>query len=162
GNKEFLFYKRRNKVTMDDGAFTSDQVKFLQELMQSCGMELQKTMSEQMTKLIKEALGNGKSPNSNGEGSSHSGEKGSTQPPPKFFKGTFLPKDTHREVEEPSMVEAIEACNIEYGTLHPATRAILTFDEFCALKMGNKVKKAHKQLPKDLQQRLGKVSLPSF
>ncbi|KAH9321750.1 hypothetical protein KI387_016389, partial [Taxus chinensis] len=162
GNKEFQYYKRRNKGNMDDGAFIVDQVRFLQELMQGCGLELQKTMSEQMTKLIIEALGNGKMPDSNGEGSSHSGEKNSSRPTPKFFKGTFLPRENHRGVEEPSMVETIEACNKEYDTLHPATRAMLTFDEFCALKMGNKTKRAHKQPHMDVQQRLGKVSLPSF
>ncbi|KAH9327651.1 hypothetical protein KI387_007829, partial [Taxus chinensis] len=114
GDKKWLFYKRRNKGNMDEGAFTPNQVKILQELMQWCGLELQKTMSDQMAKLIMEALGNGKMPNSNGEGSSHSGEKNSTQPPPKFFKGTFLPKESHKAFEEPLMVEIIEVCNKEY------------------------------------------------
>ncbi|KAH9299712.1 hypothetical protein KI387_031394, partial [Taxus chinensis] len=40
----------------------------------------------------------GKSPNSNGEESSHSGERNSTQPPPKFFKGIFLPKENNSGV----------------------------------------------------------------
>ncbi|KAH9320577.1 hypothetical protein KI387_015216, partial [Taxus chinensis] len=90
-DKKWLFYKRRDKRNMDEGAFTSDQVKFLDELMQRCGQELQRSMSELMPQLLKEAVGKDKNVSSN-EGSSHKG--GSTS---KFFKDVFLPKATIRE-----------------------------------------------------------------
>ncbi|KAH9298172.1 hypothetical protein KI387_029854, partial [Taxus chinensis] len=82
---------------MGDEGFTSNQVKFLQELVKESHKDLQHTISTQVAAMLNDALDSSKNHHTNGEGSSNGGEWISTHPSPKFFKGTFW----HREpVEE--------------------------------------------------------------